>query len=160
MRQKPSFLERFWTKVDQSGGVDACWLWTASGAAGYGRIKSPEGKGLLLAHRVAYETTIGPLPPGMKACHSCDNPKCVNPNHIFPGTQSQNMQDCANKGRLHIPDQWGEKNPLARLTAEKVREIRALWAGKKYSMQDLADVYQVSRGAINNVVHNHTWVGI
>jgi hypothetical protein len=157
MSHRTSFLNRFWTKVDQSGGIDACWNWTASGAAGYGRLKDRDGKGLVLAHRVAYEETYGPVPEGLVIMHSCDNPLCVNPNHLYAGTQSENMQDCASKGRIFIKDQLGEKNSLARLTADKAREIRARWEQEDITMQDLADSYQVSRGAINNVVHNHTW---
>jgi hypothetical protein len=86
--------ERFWPKVDQSGGPDACWPWTAyCQPNGYGEFDKK------WAHRVAYELAIGPITPGGTICHTCDNPRCVNPSHLFLGTQGDNVRDMVAKGR-------------------------------------------------------------
>ena len=88
----------FWKRVEKS---DDCWTWSGARQApdSYGRIKV-EGR-LLLAHRVSYELHYGPIPDGMQICHTCDNPPCVRPNHLFAGTRSENMLDASRKGRLH-----------------------------------------------------------
>jgi hypothetical protein len=85
LTMKKTLEERFWAKVDKSGGPSACWLWTASTNKGYGQLEidgRPEG-----AHRIAYKLSIGPIPNGLSVCHSCDNPPCCNPSHLFLGSK-------------------------------------------------------------------------
>lgn len=75
-----------------------CWLWKGgTNNVGYGMIR--DGIGMRTAHRVSYELHVGPIPKGKHICHSCDNPKCVNPNHLWVGTHSENMLDSWAKGR-------------------------------------------------------------
>ena len=100
---------RFNAKLDKSGD---CWLWTAGkygrgyghfyvGRTGtHGTAEYYRQHGMKPAHRVAYELWVGPIPKGMVICHKCDNPPCCNPDHLFPGTYVENMQDCSRKGRL------------------------------------------------------------
>lgn len=90
--------ERFWAKVDKSGGPDACWLWTgAHGVYGFFTLSSAHQ---VSTHRHSLEMALGrPLAPGEQACHHCDNPLCVNPAHLFVGTNSTNMLDMWAKGR-------------------------------------------------------------
>lgn len=93
--------DRFWEKVDKRG-PDECWLWTGSrNRDGYGSIGRGGGDGFVAqATHVAWEVWNGaPFPPGMLACHTCDNPPCVNPAHLFVGTKSDNATDMARKGR-------------------------------------------------------------
>lgn len=90
--------ERFESKyepVPEAG----CWLWTASLQGSYGQIGADGGGGILLAHRVSYELYVGPIPHGMQVCHRCDIPICVNPSHLFIGTQRDNVLDMFKKGR-------------------------------------------------------------
>lgn len=81
-----------------------CWLWLGSicsGNAGYGQIRI--GGKIEYAHRVSYEMHCGEIPAGIDVCHTCDQPSCVNPEHLFPGTRQENMQDAKRKGRLVVP---------------------------------------------------------
>ena len=87
------FEPYFWSLVKKTNG---CWIWTGDSSKGYGRIW--RGTRRYAAHRVAYELTVGPIPPGLNACHHCDNRICVRPDHIFLGTQKDNMQDWTKKG--------------------------------------------------------------
>lgn len=104
--------DRFWAKVDQSGGDDACWPWVgaihrpspkAHGKGGYGKFgagASREDRRTVYAHRLAWELANDrEIPAGMLACHRCDNPPCCNPAHIFIGTPKENLQDMSRKGR-------------------------------------------------------------
>jgi hypothetical protein len=91
--------ERIQAKVhmDPNSG---CWLWTASLSwDGYPQIY--HAGGMKRAHRVSYEVFVGPVPEGMQICHKCDTPSCVNPAHLFPGTQKENIDDCRRKDRLY-----------------------------------------------------------
>lgn len=82
---------------------DGCWLWKgATHKQGYGLFRSVSNEVMKLAHRVSYELYIGPIPEGIKVLHSCDVTSCVNPSHLFLGTQKDNMKDAATKGRLGI----------------------------------------------------------
>jgi len=89
-------IERFWSKVDVRGR-DECWEWQASGSKGYGRLMMD---GVTWgAHRLAFTLVKGRIPDGMCVLHSCDNPPCCNPAHLFIGTHADNMRDMAKKGR-------------------------------------------------------------
>lgn len=89
--------DRFWSRVHKG---DDCWLWMGStNNKGYGTIHDPTVGRNVYTHRVSYELNIGPIPSGLEVCHTCDNPPCVRPDHLFVGTHQENMRDMVVKGR-------------------------------------------------------------
>lgn len=99
MRTAQPIEQKFWRKVDKAG-PDECWLWRGDRLKGYGLL-SHKGKNRR-AHRVSWElANQQEIPAGLHACHSCDNPSCVNPSHIWLGTQQDNMADMYAKGRRY-----------------------------------------------------------
>lgn len=96
MASQKSTADRFWAKVNKT---NTCWNWTAVVKGGYGDFFVSTERGRSAAHRFSYEQAHGQIPPGMKVCHRCDNMLCVRPDHLFLGTQSDNIRDMYAKGR-------------------------------------------------------------
>ena len=97
-----TFEENFWAHVQKMPGEDACWIWTGrrGGTMGYGFTQTPRPEHRIVsAHRTAYELCKGKVPDGLCVLHKCDNPPCVNPDHLWLGTQSDNARDMVAKGR-------------------------------------------------------------
>ncbi len=116
-------IRRFWSKVAISSNIDACWPWRAyRNTRGYGMFGTSSYV-VHLANRVAYAISKGTTPGDVFILHRCDNPACVNPKHLFPGNQKDNMSDAKLKGRR--ASVIGTKNPRAKLTEEQVIAIRA-----------------------------------
>jgi hypothetical protein len=143
---------RFLIKVKPSS-TSECWEWTgATQAKGYGRFKS-NGK-IECSHRFSYKMFIGNIPKGMNVCHKCDNPKCVNPEHLFVGTQSDNMVDCRDKGRLVIPDGGNfkdEHKPHNSSTdTETIKQIKAS-IDNGYSNTGIAAEYGVKNQLVRDI---------
>ena len=154
-------IQRYESKVDRSGGPDACHPWTAGRSGGYGMVWVPERHRNEGAHRWGYEATVGPIPAGMVVCHTCDNPPCQNPRHWFVGTHRENSKDRDTKQR-HTP-RSGEAHPRSKLTDEQVRSIRREYVRRPVggagrtgrqsgSARDLAERYGVSHRAIQQIV--------
>ena len=145
--------DRFWSKtipVTESG----CWVFTGCvDEIGYGRFPYlQENK----AHRVAWMLTHGEIPKHLKVLHQCDVRCCVNPNHLFLGTQKDNVDDCVKKGRNVSVPKHGETNPMAKLKSHQVQEIRTrVSMGEK--QKSLCHVYGVSPMTISRVVRGETW---
>lgn len=146
--------------------VDECWQWEgANDTCGYGNV-TINGRNKK-AHRVAWESVNGQIPEGMYICHRCDNPGCVNPTHLFIGTQKDNMRDMKNKGRRKgiipnwktSPVKTGEKNANAKLSYKKAEEIRSLYNSGDKTMVLLASMYGVNRNLISKVVRGKVWNG-
>lgn len=119
-------LQRFWAKVDASGGLDACWPYRGASTGHYGAFW--DGDRQVGAHRYSLELSLGrPLTRGSEACHRCDNGMCVNPLHLFEGSRAENAADMVRKGRSahNVNPQPGERNGRARLTRSDVDAIRA-----------------------------------
>ena len=152
-----SLQERFEGNVELIP-FSTCHWWTGYGLpSGYGQIRA-NGK-TKSAHRVSYELYKGEIPKGMLVLHDCqskghfeDNPSCVNPDHLFLGTQKDNMQDMSNKDRSLA----GEKHPASKLTAEQVVEIRS----SDLSQRKLAEKFNVSHSKISQIIRRVSWVHI
>lgn len=142
---------RFWKHVNKDG-PSGCWLWTGCRSHGYGYINAGPGTVAKRANRVSWEIHNGPVPPGLSVCHSCDNPACVNPAHLFLGTQKENADDMMAKGR-HFR---GESAPHTKLTEDDVRTIRQLCAdGAKH--QDVASIFKIARTSVGAIVNRKNW---
>ena len=143
--------ERFWSKVDKSSD---CWTWTAAKLKkGYGQFKA-KSYTLVTAHRLSYEMAYGPIPDGLLVCHKCDNPSCVNPDHLFLGTAQDNSHDMVSKGRSKNGGAFvGSANGNAVLRAEDVKEIRAL----SLSYRELASRFGVSKTQIARIKTGLAW---
>ena len=134
--------KRFWRSVDKSGD---CWLWTAAlWPNGYGRV-CVNGR-TVGSHRVAYELTYGPIPHGLFVCHKCDVPACVNPDHLFLGSNTDNVRDMWRKGRGKGLDPHNGK-----LTTEQ-RRIAVARVAAGESKTDVGRDLGVSRQAIHHLV--------
>ena len=137
--------QRFWSQVthDKTKG---CWLWQGyTVGKGYGRFMF-EGQNMV-AHRYAYQQLVEAIPEGMQVCHRCDVPACVNPDHLFLGTNSDNQKDSLVKGRHNT----GVVRP------EDVQEIKRLHKETGLKATGLARKFGVSKAVVKNILSGHTW---
>lgn len=145
-----NLIERFESKIYYS--IDNCWYWTGSLCPrGYARI-SINGKNQR-ASRISYKIYKGEFNHNLIICHSCDNPSCVNPDHLFIGTHTDNMRDMVNKKR-NKPT-IGENCHLSKLDNISVTKIRSMIGN--IPDKDIAGIFNVSLGAIQGIKHNRTW---
>jgi len=129
-----------------------CWEWqSAKDDKGYALIwyKGQSRR----AHRLSYELFVGPLPDGYLACHACDNKGCVNPDHIWPGTNQDNIDDACLKGI----NARGSRSGRSKLTEAQVIEIRNLYAGGGHNQLELAAIYGVDGSVISEIVNRKIW---
>lgn len=145
-------IERFFSSVDKT---ESCWNWTGyCDANGYSRITIRSE--LFLGHVLSYLLHYGPIPDKLHVCHSCDNPKCVNPKHLWLGTHQENMKDRNEKGRCGVSGRYGEDINTSKLTEEQVREIRSC-VEKGAKQTQMAKRFGVSRSTINSLIKRRTW---
>lgn len=152
---KLSLNKQFWNRVEKT---NICWLWTGAKRDNnnYGCLVV-NGK-RILAHRFSWILHNGYIPKKMCVLHKCDNPPCVNPAHLFLGTQSDNMHDMYKKGRGNkYIIEGGEKHPRAILTEKQVLKIRGLYVPYKVSTYKLAEMFNVSRSAIVHITNKRNW---
>lgn len=145
---------RFLAKVNKT---ETCWLWTA-GKTGGNRV-DPYGyfwfnNSMVRAHRFSWLIHNGDFDRSQHVLHKCDTPACVNPEHLFLGSQSDNTQDAYDKGRA---SRKGEKGGRTILNDEKVVEIRAKYAEGKYSKTELGKQYGVNCMTITCIINRKSW---
>lgn len=163
--------DRFWEKVVIVPYDRGCWIWAACRTPpGYGEIAVRVGL-VEYAHRLSWKFNRGPIPDGLSVLHRCDNPPCVNPDHLFLGTSKDNSQDALKKGRLGKQsdtfkrlwaEKWnvtqrGEANPTHRLTEETVRAIRASYQRGVFGYKRIVAKFGISHGLAQRIVSGKAW---
>ena len=150
--------EKFYKYLPDILDKDKCWEWKGSInhlRGGYGSIS--HNKKHLKAHRVSYELYYGEPLGDLHCLHKCDNPSCVNPLHLFAGTNHDNVMDKVNKGRCHNGYQKGEHNGASKLKDADVIQIRELYNNQNYTTIKLGKMYGVHRSTISYIVNNKTY---
>lgn len=167
-------ISRFWEKVHKSSDENGCWVWTSyKTKLGYG-VFSLKCRAIK-AHRVAWTISHGPTPKGeghhgMCVLHKCDNRACCRPDHLFLGTQQENIKDMICKGRnkstpwdqhprKHFPERTarGEKIASAKLTAAQVVEIRRLASEGKMSQKSIGNLFGIRHSSIYKIIYRKSW---
>lgn len=148
-RRDISLVERFEEKYEPS--PNGCWEWTASlnQRSGYGQFRLRGS--MVHAHRVSWELYRSPINIGLHVLHRCDNRRCVNPEHLFLGTNDDNMADMVAKGR----QAKGVRHGSAKLTPSQVAEIRGL-AGTMFQ-HDIAAQFGISKQQVGHIVRGEQW---
>jgi hypothetical protein len=145
-RERDSVSTRFWSRVEKT---DNCWLWTgALNVCGYGVFSITKDL-QVRAHRYAWTATHGEIPHNLLVCHHCDNPPCVNPMHLFLGTNKENMADAKRKHRIAN----GVRSPTSKLSEADVRMIRL----SSLSSTKLAKQFGISCSTVRRLLRNETW---
>jgi len=160
--------------IEKSLKKDGCWIWIGVVSnAGYGKTRYEKKD--ISAHRLSYIVFIGSIPDGKNVCHKCDEKRCVNPEHLWLGSQSENIKDCVKKGRFtgtkgfkwtdevrkkmknrtHA-DRKGEKHHLKKLINDDIKEIRRLY-DSGINQKELSLRYKVHQSCISNIVRYKSW---
>jgi len=151
--------KRFWAKVEILGPND-CWPWRGGFRGKYGQIKVNGKK--VGAHRVAYALDSRLSPEGFKVCHTCDNPPCCNPKHLFRGTSKDNAQDAVKKGRWNPGHKGGsrgkgELSNRRKLTQKEVDQIRRAAARGILTQAAIGRKFGVGQDEVSRIVHHKRW---
>ena len=162
LRQRPVLL-RFWDKVNKNGPIHPthgqCWQWTASlytGGIGYGQFHGRRDFRETVAHRISWVIAYGELSKETLVLHKCDNPKCVNPDHLFLGDYKDNMEDMRAKGRDNPPK--GEEHHWSKLTEDDIKQIRHLHAVKNLGYKKINRLFPfVSVMTIARAIRRESW---
>ena len=133
--------------------TDDCWEWARRNPAGYGLVWV-DGRDRL-AHRVAYETWVATIPDDLFVCHTCDNPPCINPDHLWFGSASDNNNDKEMKGRGNQPR--GSKNANAKLTERDVVEVRRLRNEEHLTLKEIGNRFGITEAAVSAIVRRKLW---
>lgn len=155
LRMDDRRVERFWSAI-QRGSKDSCWIWQQSKTrTGYGVVNFKGTR--TTAHRIAYELEKGQIPDGHYVLHRCDNPSCCNPEHLFTGTQKENIADMHNKGRAGDCRNFGEKHGRVKLSDAEVRTLIQDREGGA-TQQSLAIQYGISQAQVGRIVRGENRV--
>lgn len=145
----------FWKNVT-AGPTDECWEWQGYiNDSGYGQIRCGSGP-LLRAHRVSYEIHKGKIGDGFHVCHACDNRRCVNPNHLWLGTDADNIADMDKKGRRINSPNYGDDHGMSKLTVQQVKDIREL-ANQGISYGEIGRRFGLSDVHAGRIAKRESW---
>lgn len=146
-----------WDRVGV-GGAEECWPWLGSlNTWGYGDCL---WKGRRVnASRAAHESVVGKVSPGLVICHTCDNPACCNPSHLWAGTQAENLADCRAKGRQVYVTGADHHRSTAKLTEDMVREARRLYAAG-VSQSEIGRRWGLNSSTISRAVRGKKWAHV
>lgn len=148
----PLYL-RFWEKVNRFDD-NSCWEWLGyKNKKGYGQISKDETRKLILAHRASWLLHNGSFDESLYVCHKCDNPSCVNPKHLFLGTNKDNMEDRDRKGRTKPGYVFGSKCGASKLKEYQVCDIR----NSNLSAKELAVKYNINISTVRQILKRKTW---
>lgn len=143
---------RFWNKVNKEGD---CWVWTGCILRNYGGLQL-NGR-IVKVHRFSWELHFGTIPKGMSVCHTCDNPICVKPEHLFLGDAKSNAEDRERKGRGNHHLQQGELHHQAKLTTEQVISMRRVRKETGISYARLGKMFKISTMQAWDIVNGNGW---
>ncbi len=142
-------LEKFWSRVRKT---ESCWEWVAGKSfLGYGLTKMADK--MCRTHRVSWIISNGPIPDKLFVLHKCDNPPCVNPDHLFLGTAKDNTLDALKKGRWPC----GQDSKISKLKKDQVIEIRRLGSLKTMSSRQIASGFGITDGTVRDILRFKTW---
>ena len=154
----PTYRERFLRYV-MAEPMSGCWLWTGcSNKGGYGLYGARRGRlgRSTLAHRISWEMHKSSIPAGTIVCHHCDNPACVNPSHLFVGSQSDNMQDQKRKRRGNL----GARHGMSKFTDDIAISIRSVARGNVISQKDIASIFGMHQCNVSRILSRARWAHI
>lgn len=134
-----------------------CWNFNSVRKDGRANVFFFGGR-YMVAYRASFAMHKGPIPTGLQVLHRCDNPRCVNPDHLWVGTQVDNLEDCVAKGRNAVF--VGEAHGQAKLTEDDVRAIRAEYAAGGVTLRALASRYGMSVGGLHHIILGRTWTHV
>jgi hypothetical protein len=148
--------DRFWTKVDKTA-PNGCWVWTANrNNKGYGMFRPGGIAPKELAHRLSYQDAKGEIPKGAFILHSCDNPACVNPDHLRVGSAKQNVADMDKRKRRVSTPLRGEDNPTSLLAQSEVIDLRKSYIAGD-SIPGICARFGVSRHSLTDYTSGRSW---
>lgn len=154
MKRLQTIDERLENYVDKTGD---CWIWTKNTYKyGYGRLSIGKSK-QIRAHRYMYEKTYGVIPNGMNVLHSCDNPRCIKPEHLFLGTQKDNVTDMMKKRRGGYKSFKGEEHSNSKLKDTDIIKIKEMWSSGLFLQREIAKELGISQQVISKIVNGIAW---
>jgi hypothetical protein len=155
VRQPRPIKERFMEHVDKT---DGCWNWNGAmiSKGTYGSFSYRTKR--MLAHRASWLIHVGGINDGLFVLHTCDNPRCVNPEHLFLGTQKENMRDAVKKGRL-AGLHTGDKNLTSKINQNIANDIRRSRVEMKATYKELSQMFSICPTQVANIIKNRCWLG-